>query len=162
MISINAQIESTLLTKRGAKTIARTVNRIAMVNHKDKILPEHFKNVPHTRPGGGYKYKNRDKDSQISKARRYGTTRPLVKTGDTEKAVLRSARVTATATRGRMYARGDAKKPLRDQFRDEIEAVADDEKQALAEQWVRDFVALAQQPQFQKKKRHRNSRGKFS
>ena len=161
MIVLDAQIDTDLLTVRGIKQISNTVNRTIMLEHKDKVLPEHFKNVPQTRSGGVYKYEKRDKQYMISKARRFGHQLPLVKEGNLRKAVLASARVTATATGATLHARGSNLSPLSDKHRDEIEIVSEAERSHMAEEWGRLFVILAQFPQFRRKERKRNAAGKF-
>lgn len=161
MIVIDAQIEIDSLTPRAIKQISRAVNRQMMVEHKTGTLHKHFEHTPHTKPGGAYGYKKRDRDYQISKANKYKTTKPLVKSGELKQAVLQSARVTATASRARLLARGSRKTPLTSQYRSEIEAVAPDERKAIAERWARTFVTFAQRPEYRRKKRKRNAKGKF-
>jgi hypothetical protein len=153
MIAFSSTIETELLTKRGISQISRQANRLEMVSHKVNRLPLHFQNVPESRPGGAWGYKARSRKYQIRKARKHGHQKPLVFSGELEQAVLRSAKVTATATRGRISARGSRKSNLTTQFRDEIEAISSREEQRAAENWGTTFTTLASDSRYQKKRK---------
>lgn len=161
VIILDAQMDKSMLTARNAARVSRMTNRIMMIEHKDSVLPKHFKNVPETRPGGAYQYEKRTKAYQKRKARK-GHQKPLVLSGQLREGVLASARVTATQYGAKLLMRGTTKSPLSDKHREELEAVSDAEKEAMAKRWGETFLLLAQQPQYQRKERVRTAKGRFA
>ena len=162
MIAIGADIQTDMLTRRGLNQALRFTNRLEMLEHKAHVLPLHFQNVPQTRPGGAWGYAKRDKEYMKRKARTHRHQRPNVFGGELERAVLQTARVTATAKGSRLIARGSTKTPLTNDRRIEIEAVSTTDANARRKSWRDTFVEVAQQPQYRKKTRKRAGTGRFA
>jgi len=162
VIFIGANIEAKMISKRGLAQALRLTNRLTMLEHRAETLPLKFKNVPQTRPGGEWGYAKRDKEYMKQKARRKKHQRPNVWDGDLEKAVLSTARVTATQHGARLIARGSAATPLTTARRKEIEMVSSTDQLMRQKSWLKTFVQVIQQPQFKKKKRTRAADGRFT
>jgi len=162
MIVLEIGIETTMLTARGIRDISRTVNRLEMTNFRNERLPRHFENNADTKGGGAYGYRVRTKGTQIKKAKEFGTTAPLVRKGTLRQRVLATAKITATDTRGTMKARASTRTPISQDVVREIEAVSDEEARGIAKRWGETFAVLATQPKFKRKKRVRDSKGRFT
>lgn len=106
MVPFTVEVRHDLMTRRDANVVSRGVMRALGRHHLRVNLPKHFEEGPETYPGaGGYGYRKRSKRWQNIKRRKYGHTKPNVATGRMRDAVLRGSRLTATATRWRIYAR---------------------------------------------------------
>jgi len=162
MIHFAPGVDASTLTPRGLRQIMRVCNRIVMIEHRNDVVPQHFENVPETRSGGAWRYAKRDAKYQRMKARRYKHQKPNVKTGELRKAVLGSARVTATADRARLIARGSRSSQLTTERRAEIEAVSSTEEASKRERWQELFNSFKDQPQYQKRIRKRGADGRFT
>lgn len=149
MISITQELQTELLTKRGIDQISKRSNRLQMTRHKTDRLPLHFEHVPEIKTG--WNYKPRTRNYQIAKAKRYGHTKLLVASGDLRDAVLGSARISATSKGAKLKARGSRSSNLRQQYRDEIEALTRQEDEQHSEEWVENFAAFADDTRYQKK-----------
>jgi len=156
MISFSTEITSYRLTSRGLRKITRLANRLTMLRHRNEVLPRHFEINPETRFGGGYGYTKRGRGYMLRKSRVHGHQRPLTFSGTMRRDVLRSARVTATATRGRVIASG-----VWSQLVPELEAITDDEKKEAAMYWQDTVADLMARPEYKKKNRVRDKFGKF-
>lgn len=153
MIGIGINIEASLLTKRGVGQIKKLANKERAHSHIAEYLPERFQNNADTRPGGELGYAKRTASYQRRKARLFGHQRPLVLTGELENSVLSSARVTATQRSAKIIARGSRTSVLRTQFKSEIEATTEREREAHIEAYGETFAELATDARYQKKQR---------
>ena len=140
------EINTETLTARGVSRITRTCNRTAGDEIREQ-LPEHFEENAQQK----FKYRRRSRIYNERKRRLFGHTRPLVFRGNLRRAVLTSARVTATQHRARVPARGSRQSNLTKQHRDEIEIVTKRKERQISRNWRDNFVSLADQSQFKKR-----------
>lgn len=149
MILIQPKAVTNLLRQRDLQKIKNDVNRIGALQVRAQ-LPEHFEPSAQTR----FRYERRSTKYNIRKERvTKRPAAPLVFTGELRRAVLSSARVTATANRGTVIARGSRTSVLRTQFKDEIERLTFEQKRVIARDWGRNFKGLTKLPEFQRKRR---------
>lgn len=151
MLRIGGTITSEVLTKRGIGQIQRIANRTAMVEHKLQNLELRFETNSLTRPGGPLSFKGRSSKYTKRKRNRYGHEKPNVMSGALRRAVLTTARVTATQKRGRIIAKGSSDHRLWSDRRDEIEAIAKTEETQLRKTWLETVETLAADPRYLKK-----------
>lgn len=150
MIGFEAIIETQMLTPRSVKQITRVAGRVTMLTHRTR-LPLHFEYAAIAR----YGYKPRKKSYQVRKARAFGTTAPLVRTGGLRTAILANAAVTATSNRATLKSRGSKTNQLQPQFKTEIEAIAPDEERAVTKEFRETFVVLAGRPEYARRVRRK-------
>ncbi len=150
MINIKAQIETSLLTTQAANQVLKVVNSLVMQEQR-ALLPGHFDPSAVTK----YGYRKRSKAYQIRKARKYRHQKPLVWSGELQRAVLSSAKVTSTSKQGTLTARGSRKSNLSPSHRRELEAFTADEERQRGQSFVDYFTKLATDPSL-KRKRTRN------
>lgn len=143
---LRPQVTGSILTKRGINQITRVCNRVVALEQRTR-LAGHFERSAYRK----YGYKPRKPGYEIKKANQTGQTAPLVFHGDLKQAVLGSARVSATATRGTVSGRGSRTSNLRGQYREEVETVSATEQRASTDNWGDTYTELAQQTQFHKK-----------
>lgn len=153
MMILNMTLESNLFTKRGHKTVVRKLLRESMERHRDVKLPRHFDRNADTAPGGAYGYAKRTAKYQRRKAKRKGHQKPLVLSGRLKDHVLAQSRITATATRTRLYARSYF--PMRVQMRKEIESISKLEQSEMRGLMGLKYLDAAKRPEFQEFRRRR-------
>lgn len=131
----------------------RQVNRYLMGLIREKVLEEKFT----TKGAREYDYKPRTKGYQIKKATRRGHTRPLEYTGELKDTMLASAKITATATRGKLRCRTSF--PLTPERRRELESIStEDDAQILAAAQA-EYARLANLPENRTRTRRRRGAG---
>ncbi len=142
------------VTERTHARILKQVHREIGVLHRNRTLKKHFENRPETRPGGEYGYERRTKKYQIQKARKKGHQKPLVFSGDMQRTVTGTSRVTATQHRWRVYARTGKtlRTLLSQQIKDELEAVSQSEVDHYLSLMERRYAQLANRPENQRKR----------
>jgi len=150
MIQINPVTKTNTLRVRDLQKIKNTCNRLGALQVRAQ-LPEHFEPSAQTR----FRYKRRSKSYNKKKERlsRGQPIAPLVFTGELRRAVLSSARVTATANRGSVIARGSRTSVLRTQFKNEIEQLTFEQKRVIARDWGRNFKGISKLPEFKRYRR---------
>jgi len=146
MLKVTTKVTGSILTKRGVTEVTRVCNRLGALEVRDQF-PDHF--APNAQQR--FKYKRRTKKYEKRKQRLFGHTTPLVYTGDLERAVLSSAKVTATSKRGTVQARGSRSSNLRQQYKDEVETITKKQDRELSNNWGDNFEELAQLSQYKKK-----------
>lgn len=155
LIALAWKIEGRIGSKRTHSRIMRTLNKAQGLRTMGR-MPKHFANAPETRPGGEYDYEARDKGYQIKKAKVMRHQKPLVFTGELQRTVLSSMRVTATATR--MVLRAKASYSLTPERKAEIEAIGGREVDQDLERYERDYVRMANDPTFKERFSKRGGR----
>ena len=149
----DVRINSDLFTKRGHKIVLRKLLREMIERHRDEKLPRHFERNADTAPGGGYGYEKRTAKYQKRKARQVGHQTPLVLTGRLKDFIKSNARITATASRARMTARGYF--PMRTAMRGEIERYSRVELSEMKALMQLKYADAARRPEFQDHLRQR-------
>jgi len=126
--------------------------------HKDKRVPKHFNRNALTAPGGAYGYRPRA-SSTIKRKKKKGVDpyRPNVMTGELYNLVQSNGKVTATSNRWTWRTRGNAKRPLPDWQRRELEAYAPEEKQADMAAIEQEYVKGATDPSIRRLRRRKVS-----
>lgn len=176
MVPFTVKVEHDLMNRRDANTVSRGVMRALARHHLRVNLPKHFERVPETYPGaGGYGYRKRSRRWEIIKRRKYGHDKPNVATGRMRDSVLRGSRLTATATRWRIYARLPSevatdqsgsrlqKKSGRPKFKRAHPVWQRAEIEVISRREIREFLVLyrrlylrgARSPRFRRKRRAR-------
>lgn len=117
------------ISSRIHNTIARAVLHSVAQHHLAFNVPLRFENNPSTAVGGPLHFKRRSKKWTAIKSRRGGEVRPNVDTGAMRLSVLGSSRITATATRARLYLKPGH--PIHQFQRDELEAITPGELRSL-------------------------------
>lgn len=148
-----------LVTERTHARMLKQVNREIGVLHRNRTLKKHFENNAETRPGGAYGYEARTKKYQIRKAKKQGHQKPLVFTGDMQRVVTGTSRVTATQHRWRVYARTGKRLTLQlgQQIKDELEAVAEAEISHYISLMGKRYAQLSNRPENRRKRRKKLS-----
>ncbi len=146
MLTVTPKIKGQVLTKRGVTEVTRVCNRLGAFEVRDQ-LDEHFDPNAQQR----FKYKRRTQKYEQKKQRLFGHTTPLVYTGELERAVLSSAKVTATSKRGSVIARGSRSSNLRQQYRDEIEVITKTQERGITRNYSTNFEELAKLSKYQRK-----------
>ncbi len=131
---------TTTLTYRGfdglkKSTLNREVKKLmqkALRNWHKNTLPRHFRRGA----AGRYGYMPRDKKYNRYKQRRYGHSKPLVKTGDLQRMVSRAATIRGTSKRARASMKAPrylyTYKPGQPDKADEITRLTPDEASKMA------------------------------
>lgn len=129
MAIIKFEMVTRLVTKRSHARIMREVLRATMLNHREKRLGKHYKDIPETKPGGAYGYEPRGAKYIQRKARKKGHNKPLVWSGQLQRFVRNNGQITATQHRARFKTPRLPKRSnvLIAQFAREIEAISRDE-----------------------------------
>ena len=146
MIRFSAKVEGETLTKRGVSEVKRVCNRLAGLEVREQ-LDDHFAQNAQQR----FKYKRRSRAYNQRKQRLFGHTRPLVFSGDLERAILSSAKVTATSKGSKVKARGSRSSNLRGQLKDELEIVTKKKREEIRRNYESNFVELAKRSEYRRK-----------
>lgn len=149
MMDMTAIVEDQNLSERAVNQVVKVCGSLVMQEHRGR-LPSHFEVIAVNK----YGYKPRSKRYQIFKAKRYGTTAPLVRTGNLKAAILANAKVTATANKAELKSKGSRTSQLMSQYRRELEAFTPLEEKQNAESFRDKFVVLASDPSLRRKRRH--------
>ena len=150
MFNMHAIIEESGLSERSINQVVKVAGSLVMQEHRGR-LPSHFLVSAVSR----YGYKQRSKKYQIRKARQYGTTAPLVRTGALKAAILSNAKVVATANKAELRSKGSKTSQLMSQFRKELETFTPEEEQQNAESFRDKFIILASDPSLRRKRRQK-------
>ncbi len=145
MLKVTTKVTGSILTKRGVTEVTRVCNRLGALEVREQ-LDEHFDPNSQQR----FKYRRRTRKYEERKQRLFGHTTPLVYSGELRRAVLSSAKVTATSKRGSVIARGSRSSNLRQQYRDEIEIITKKQERDLTRNYGKNFEELASQSQYQR------------
>ncbi|MCA9017266.1 MAG: hypothetical protein KDA77_18180, partial [Planctomycetaceae bacterium] len=101
-----------------------------------------------TYPGaGGYRFKERTKRYIKRKKKQVGHNKPNVLTGRLRKMVLSGSVITATQYNARLRARSYF--PMKEWHRRELEVISNKEQRELAKKYKKDYIGLANKPQYQ-------------
>lgn len=149
-IRIEIEYDENLVTPRSHNRIMNRIYREEMRQHKDKILPRHFEEVPETRPHGAYGYAPRSKRWQKRKEREGRGQRPLVYKGLMRTIVTRESVVRATKDHGTLTAKNYY--DMTDGRRHEVEAISDREIDRMVARIKRRYIELASSPEFARKR----------
>lgn len=147
MFNMHAIIEESGLSERAINQVVKVAGSLVMQEHRGR-LPSHFEVMAVNR----YGYKPRSKRYQIRKAKRYGTTAPLVRTGALKAAILANAKVVATANKAELRSKGSKTSQLMSQFRKELESFTPEEEKQNAESFRDKFIVLASDPSLRRKR----------
>lgn len=147
MMDMSAVIEESGLSERAINQVVKVVGSLVMQEHRGR-LPGHFEVIAVNK----YGYKPRSKRYQIRKAKRYGTTAPLVRTGALKAAILSNAKVVATANKAELRSKGSKTSQLMSQFRKELESFTPEEEKQNAESFRDKFVLIASDPSLRRKR----------
>ncbi|MCA9010356.1 MAG: hypothetical protein KDB01_11445 [Planctomycetaceae bacterium] len=150
MMDMSVVIEEENLSERAVNQVVKVTGSLVMQEHRGR-LPGHFEVIAVKK----YGYKPRSKRYQIRKAKQYGTTAPLVRTGSLRAAILANAKVVATANRAELRSKGSKTSQLMSQFRNELESFTAEEEKQNAESFRDKFVVLASDPSLRRKRRQR-------
>lgn len=148
MLDMSAIIEDENLSERAVNQVVKVCGSLVMQEHRGR-LPGHFEFGAFAK----YGYKKRTRKYQIQKARRFGTTAPLVRTGALRAAILRNAKVTATANKAELKSKGEKTAQLMSQYRTELETFTPEEERSNAESFRDKFIVLASDPSLRRKRR---------
>jgi hypothetical protein len=166
MFVLSGTLDSDLVTPRRLNTIRRDTMRFVATDQViEKFLPTRFSDriqyeIPHVFRKRGKKYNRR-------KLRQYGHTIPNVLTGRLKKDMPKTARITATATGGKIHLRaywagkakkkssGFAKQGMTEQQRAELETLSKRESGRMAKAAERRFVSEISKPENRRKRRVR-------
>lgn len=150
MLDMSAVIEDENLSERAVNKVVKVAGSLTMQEHRGR-LPGHFQFSAFAK----YGYKPRSRKYQISKEKKFGTTAPLVRTGALRAAILRNAKVTATANKAELKSKGSKTSQLMSQFRTELESFTPEEEKQNAESFRDKFVILASDPSLRRKRRQK-------
>ncbi len=148
MLDMSCIIEDQNLSERAINQVTKVAGSLVMQEHRGR-LPGHFEVIAVNK----YGYRPRSKRYQIFKARRYGTTAPLVRTGGLRASILQNAKITATANKAELKSKGSRTSQLMSQYRRELEAFTPLEEKQNAESFRDKFVVLASDPSLRRKRR---------
>lgn len=157
MSRIQTTVEAHDLTPRTHSRIMRRINELVGLRHKQKRVKKHFERNRETNPvSGGYRYQRRSKRTQELKAKRgMDPLRPNFQTGEMERLVRGSGRITRTQNKWTWRAKGTATRPLPDWQRRELEAITAEEIQDDTRLMRRLYSTLAKLPQNRRKRKKR-------
>lgn len=147
---ISVELRSDLLTTRQHAKIMREVNREIMERHRRLILRRHFEGTPETRAGGAWDYAPRSLKYNRWKKKKVGHTIPLVLTGQLKYLVMMTSKITATQHQSRLYVRGYF--PMRQELRNEIEAVSKQDAATLVKWASKEYLTRANDPENRRKR----------
>lgn len=147
MITLYAEMEGSILTKRGHNKMMRVLLMEAMQEHRWNTLPQHFERNAKTAPGGEYGYRKRTAKYQRRKAKKVGHQIPLVLTGRLAAMIQSNAKITATSKQARLRTRGYF--PMKVELRKEIEVISSEEQSKLKNDLKRKYVEYAKLKSFQ-------------
>jgi len=150
MMDMSAILEESSLSERAVNQVVKVTGSLVMQEHRGR-LPGHFEVIAVNK----YGYKPRSKRYQIRKAKEYGTTKPLVRTGALRAAILQNAKIIATANKAELRSKGSKTSQLMSQFRKELESFTPDEEKQNAESFRDKFIVLASDPSLRRKRRQK-------
>ncbi len=149
-------VEREDLTKRNHNKILLIVNRKRGAEHARKRVPRHFAKNKWTNPvSGGYRYFRRSDKTKAAKERAgKDRLRPNFVSGDMQRSILNSSRVTATKSRWTWIAR-NMEFDLATHRKREIEEMADDEIEDDTNILEEQYIRFARKDRFRRKRRRR-------
>lgn len=150
MIDMSVIIEDENLSERAVNQVVKVAGSLVMQEHRGR-LPGHFEVSAVSK----YGYKPRSKRYQLMKAKKYGTTAPMVRTGALKAAILRNAKVVATANKAELRSKGEKTAQLMSQYRQELETFTPEEERQNAESFRDKFVTIASDPSLRRKRRQK-------
>ena len=150
MIDMSVIIEDENLSERAVNQVVKVAGSLTMQEHRGR-LPGHFEFSAFAK----YGYKKRSKKYQLYKAAAKGTTAPLVRTGALKAAILRNAKVVATANKAELRSKGTKTAQLMSQYRQELESFTPEEERSNQESFRDKFVVLASDPSLRRKRRQK-------
>jgi hypothetical protein len=147
---INATIDENLITPAKHRQLMNFLLRLTMTQHRDGTLPTHFA------PGaaGKYGYKPLKRGYIQEKIKKTGKNVPMVFTGRLRDVVKATSKVTATATKARIYGKGYF--TMKDDFRKQIEVVTPDQLDNMAELIGNRYAYFVKQPEWARKRRKKS------
>lgn len=156
VVSLSIGITSDQVNQRTHNRILKLVNQKSMYIHRDKRMGKHYKDIPETRPGGGYGYDKRSKRYQERKKRKKGHNRPNEWSGKTKRYVRNNSKITATRKGAKFRAKNYFK--MREQMRSELEAITPQEEWEIEQDQLFLYYKEADKPE-NRRKRKRKIRG---
>lgn len=135
-INYGFTFDENLITPLRHKQLMNTLLRREMEKHRDQRLAKHFAIGANFK----YSYKPITAGYSIKKKKLVHHLIPMVLTGRLRDVIQQTSKVTATATRGRLYARGYF--PMKDEFRAQIERVLPIEELDMAKNIGRNYQML--------------------
>lgn len=150
MIDMSVILETSGLSERAINQVVKVAGSLTMQEHRGRI-PGHFEFSAFAK----YGYKPRSRRYQLMKAKKYGTTAPMVRTGALRAAILRNAKVTATGNKAELKSKGEKTAQLMSQYRQELETFTPEEERQNAESFREKFVTIASDPSLRRKRRQK-------
>ena len=135
-LKVGVTFDENLVTPRRHKQLMNLLLRREMEKHRDQRLMKHFALGANRK----YGYKPITAGYAIKKKKIVHHLIPMVFTGRLKNLIGQTSKVTATATRARLYAKGYF--PMPDEFRAQIEIVLPSEVSEMCDNIGRNYVML--------------------
>jgi hypothetical protein len=144
------------LTPRRHGQIMNQIMHERAAHHGSKRMQRHFNRNQWTSPGGPYRYRARS-NRNIERKKRKGVDpyRPNVFTGDLYRMVMSTGKPTATQKHWTWRARGTKKRPIPEWQKQELEAIAPDERREDVSAIAKRYIQEANRPENKRVRRRR-------